>query len=126
MPRSNRVGVAGGPNTRVRLNNDMDISNLTPAQIEEARAIAAAAMEQERAQAEAARLALLAPVTGLVNSPSFRRVYADLAALRSTYSDNGNFSVHLNALHEIMPRLAQAANIGTIGSPDPEEAGDDE
>lgn len=95
----------------------------TPAEIEAMRAELAAYDAAKAAEAEAERLAYLAPVTSLIESDAFRRVYRDLGALRDTYTDNGNFGLHVEALHDIMPRLAQAAGV-TIGSPEGNDDGE--
>ena len=75
------------------------------------------------AEAEAERLAYLVPVKTLIESDAFRRVYRDLGDMRASYSDNGNFGNHVGALHDIMPRLAQAAGV-TIGSPEGNDDGE--
>lgn len=87
------------------------MTDYTPEQIEEARTIVAAAEKKARDEAEAQRLAYLAPVTNLVTGDAFKAVLSEVRAMREAYEDNGSFSVHVNALSEIMPRLAQAAGI---------------
>ncbi len=89
----------------------------TPTEIEAMRAEIAAYDAAKAAAAEAERLAYLVPVTTLIESDAFRRVYRDLGDMRDAYADNGNFGIHVEALHEIMPRLAMAAGL-TIGSPE--------
>lgn len=95
----------------------------TPAEIEAMRAEIAAYDAVKAAEAEAARLAYLIPVTTLVESDAFRRVYRDLGAMRADYADNGNFGLHVDALYAIMPRLAQAAGL-SIGSPEGNDDGE--
>lgn len=87
------------------------MTDYTNEQIEEARAIVAAADAKQRADAEAKRLAYIAPVTNLVNGADYLAVYAALSAMRSTYEDDGRFSLHVGALADIMPRLAQEIGV---------------
>lgn len=94
------------------------MTDYTNEQIEEARAIVAAADAKKRVDEEAKRLAFIAPVTDLVKGTEYRAVYEALVAMRSTYEDDGRFSLHVGALADIMPRLAQEIGV-SLTLPEP-------
>ncbi|APX65594.1 hypothetical protein AV944_06745 [Sphingomonas sp. LK11] len=91
------------------------MTDYTNEQIEEARAIVQAADQKARDEAEAKRAAYIAPVTNLVNGDAYSAVYTALCSMRETYESDGRFSLHVNALAEIMPRLA--VEIGVAMTP---------
>lgn len=92
------------------------MADYTPEQIEEMRAAVAAADAAKYEAAAAARAAYLAPVKALCESAAFREVANTLTSIRGDYADDGNLAVHVNALEEIMPRLAGAVGV-TLAAP---------
>ncbi len=79
--------------------------------IDEMRAAVAAADAAAAAEREALRVAYMAPVTTLLKSSQWKKVLNDLTAIKGTYAEDGSISVQVNALAEIMPRLAQVVGI---------------
>lgn len=90
------------------------MADYTPEQIEEMRAAVAAADAAKYEAAAAARAAYLAPVKTLCDSAAFREVASTLTSIKANYADDGNLAVHVNALEEIMPRLAGAVGVSLV------------
>lgn len=83
----------------------MTQKNYSEAEIETMRVAVAAADRKLAEAAQAKRDAYLAPVRDLIASEAWHEVWSKLAAIRSNYDADNNYSIHINALHEIMPRL---------------------
>jgi hypothetical protein len=83
----------------------------TEEQIAEMRAVIAADDARRAAEQLARREAYLAPVKALLASPEIGKVYAQLHDMRANYAADDSLSIHVNALEEIMPRLALAAGV---------------
>jgi hypothetical protein len=83
----------------------------TEQQIADMRAVIAADDARKAADQLARREAYLAPVKTLLAAPEFGKVYAQLHNMRANYAADDSLSIHVNALEEIMPRLALAAGV---------------
>lgn len=83
----------------------------TPEQIEAARQMVADADRKAALEAQAKHDAYLAPVRDLIGSEAWATVLDMLDNIRENYEADNTFSVHVNALAEIMPRLANVVPV---------------
>jgi hypothetical protein len=82
------------------------VADYTPEQIEEMRAAVAAADAKKAEEAAAIHAAYLAPVKTLCESAAYREVAITLQTIVADYVEDNSLNIHVNALAEIMPRLA--------------------
>lgn len=99
------------------------MADYTPEQIEEMRAAVAAADAAKAQAAAEARAAYLAPVKTLCESAAFREVVDALETIKSDYVEDDNLNIHVNALAEIMPRLATIIGVSLVAPASQTEEG---
>ena len=88
-----------------------DTPEYTEEQIAQMRAVIAADDARKAAERQAIHQAYLAPVKTLLGGAEYAAVYAQLHDMRANYAADDSLSIHVNALEEIMPRLALAAGV---------------
>jgi hypothetical protein len=77
--------------------------------IEEARKMVDEDNARIAKEIEEKRLAYLEPIKAMVESEGYKLVHDACARIKAEFPDDGSFSVHLDALMQIMPRLAYLA-----------------
>jgi len=88
-----------------------DTPTYTEEQLDEMRVAIAADDARKAAEGQAKRDAYMPPLKALLNSDCYRDTLEALKDLAANHQDDGSLSIHVNALAEIMPRLANAAGV---------------
>lgn len=90
-----------------------EVTEYTEKEIEQMRAVVAAADAKRAAEAAAAYEELMRPIRELVTSEAFREVASKLAENEARYVEVDNVGVHISALALIMPRLTGAVGFAS-------------
>ncbi len=77
------------------------------------------------AEAEAARLAYIAPIKAIVETDSFKAAYREAKSIYSTYEADGNISIHLDCFTVGARNLAFSVGVDLdlepVPAPEPED-----
>ncbi len=88
-----------------------DTPKITEEEYQKAREVAAAYERMKAEEVAAQRAAYAVHVTELVTSDAFKAVYAALASMLATQTDDSFYGMPVNALHTISRNLASQVNV---------------
>lgn len=103
-----------------------DTQKITVEQYNEAREQVAKYERMKAEEVAAQRAAYAVHVTELVTSDAFKTVYAALAAMLATQTDDSFYGMPVNALHTISRNLASQVNVNMDAPVAPEGSTDGE